>query len=184
MAEGNRRKRLQDEKMHSNNELARIKEERRLEEEQCFLLASKQFVEEFERELGEEEEEEKKKKVEEERKIREENKRKHEENTKRLAKKKGKKLTKCEKKKQRKEREKRQRQAARLALSKEKGKAITESSEPALARKRPLKRKENDDMLIEMGFYPRPMPLPELVTSVIVEHGWDSFIQCPAIIVP
>jgi len=39
-------------------------------------------------------------------------------------------------------------------------------------------------MLIEMGFYPAPTPLPNLITSVIVEHGCYTFCQCPSIIVP
>ncbi|XP_038891687.1 vicilin-like seed storage protein At2g18540 [Benincasa hispida] len=175
--QGSRRKRLQDEEVRRNNEISRVKEIRKLEEEQCLLLASDKFEKEFEIEEREEAEE-KNKKAEGEKKKKDEKKKKRQANVQRLTRKKGKELAEREKEEQRKERERKRRQKSRLALTKEKGKVVVENNKPALAKGRPSRKKENDDLLIEMGFFPVPTPLPDLITSMIVERGWDTFFQC------
>ncbi|XP_038904385.1 uncharacterized protein LOC120090747 [Benincasa hispida] len=55
--------------------------------------------------------------------------------------------------------------------------------EPALTKIRPSTKKENDDMMMEMGFIPASTPLPDF-TSVVLEHGWETFYQCLSIIIP
>ncbi|XP_038904384.1 nucleolar protein 58-like [Benincasa hispida] len=80
-----------------------------------------------------------------------------------------------EAKEQRKEWERKQRQKSCLALAQDKGKAKVGNSEPALTKRRPSTKKENDDMMMKMGFFPASTPLPDLITSVVLEHGWETF---------
>ncbi|XP_038904290.1 GRB10-interacting GYF protein 2-like [Benincasa hispida] len=151
-------RRLHDEEVCHVNALEEENTKKKLEDECLINLASEQF----EKELKEEEEAEKRKK--------EEKKLLRRAKVQRNIELKRKEIEEWEKEKVDQEREmvRMRRQRARLAVVQDNGEEKVEGSKSSPALRCQKVRKEIDDRLMEMGFFPTPNPLPNFITSIMI----------------